>query len=453
MLLRLTPSSCARPRAVAPTPESRRQARGAQLSFAVQVAGVVVSYAVQIVLARALGARDFGAYSYVLAWCGPLSMAAGLGLPTVALRFLPVYRDENDPGRLAGLVVASERIAWAASVGIALAGSGLALALVARPTPLLVGLWTLPLAVQLKVQSELARSAERFRLAFVLPLLQQLVMLGAAIAAVTVFGSGLGVTGALVLPALGAAAILPWQRLALRRRLRRDVGAVPPAERSYETRRWLAAGVAFLAIDAADTVLNQADSLLVGAVGGTRELALFAAATGTARFAMLAMIAVGASTVPAFSRHWARGDRAGLEALAQRAVRWAFWPQVAVTAVLAAASGPLLGLFGPGFLAARGALLFLFAGQLANTSTGYIGCLMKLTDNQRRSARSIWLVAVLNVAFVTFGLHLAGVTGAAAGTAASSLAWNLWLYRLVRRHVGVHPSIVDVVLGRRVAAG
>ena len=76
---------------------------------------------------------------------------------------------------------------------------------------------------------------------------------------------------------------------------------------------------------------------------------------------------------------------------------------------------------------------------------------MNMTGHQRRSAQSIWIVAVLNVVLVTVGLEFAGVTGAAAGTAASSLLWNLWLYRLVRRHVGVHPSIVDAVLHRTVA--
>src|SRR5581483_9869774 len=100
-------------------PEARGQARGAALSLLVQVAGVVVSYAIQIVLARVLGPREFGTYSYVVAWCGPLSMAAGLGLPTVALRFLPVYRAAGDRERLTGLVLASERIALAASLGVA----------------------------------------------------------------------------------------------------------------------------------------------------------------------------------------------------------------------------------------------------------------------------------------------------------------------------------------------
>lgn len=432
--------------------ETRRHARGAQLSFAMQVAGVVVSYALQIVLARSLGPRGFGAYSYVLAWTGPLALLAGLGLPTVALRFLPVYRDAHDRGRLAGLVRASERIALGTSFGVAVAGSVPAALLLAHPLPLLVGLWTLPLAVQLRIQSELARSAGRFRVAFVLPLVQQMTMLGAAVAAVHVHASALTPAGALLLPAVGAAIVLPWQRLGLRRGLRPDLDPpVPAAEVRYETRTWISAGIAFLAVDASYTVLNQADALLIGAIGGGRQLALFSAASATASFATFAMIAVGASTLPSFSRHWQTGDRHALNELAQRAVRWAFWPQLAITVVLVLVAGPLLRLFGHGFGAARLPLIFIFAGQLANTATGYIGSLMNMTDNQRRTARSIWVAALLNVAFVTTGIHVAGVSGAAAGTALSSVVWNLWLYRLVRRHVGIYPSIVDAALGRTVA--
>ena len=101
------------------------------------------------------------------------------------------------------------------SSALAVAGSVPAVLLMAQPAPLLVGLWTLPLAVQLRLQSELARSAGRFRIAFVLPLVQQLVMLGAAAAAVELARDGISPARALLLPALGAIVVLPWQRTGL----------------------------------------------------------------------------------------------------------------------------------------------------------------------------------------------------------------------------------------------
>lgn len=427
--------------------DRRRQARGAQLAFSMQVLGVLVSYALQIVLARALGPTGFGSYAFVLAWTGPLAMIAGLGLPTVALRFLPVYKTAGDPNRLAGLVRLSERIALVTSVAVALAASVPALLLLERPVPLLVGLWTLPLAVQFRIQSELARSAGRFRLAFVVPLAQQLVILGAALTV-----ERLTPAKALLLPAVGVLLVLPWQRVRFRRGERRRLGLTEAPPAVYETRRWLRAGVAFLAIEASYTVLNQADALLVGGLAGAKSLALFSAAASTGSFAGLVMVAVGGAVAPSFAPLWQSGDKQALNEVAQRAVRWTFWPQLACTLVLLVLAGPLLGLFGHGFSEARFALVFLFAGQLANTATGYIGTLMSTTDNQGRTARSIWLAALANVVLVSVGVHVAGVTGAAAGTAISSLGWNLWLYRLVRRHVGIYPSIVDATL-RRPALG
>jgi O-antigen/teichoic acid export membrane protein len=301
--------------------------------------------------------------------------------------------------------------------------------------------------VQLRIQSELARSAGRFRLAFVVPLVQQLVMLVAALGL-----DRLSPARALLLPALGAIVVLPWQRVRLRRGLRRQLGLSAPPTPTYETRVWLSAGASFLAVEASYTVLQQADALLVGALSGGRSLAVFSAAASTAGFAMLVMVAVGAAIAPSFAPLWQAGDRESLNAVAQRAVRWAFWPQLGVTIVLAAVSGPLLELFGHGFSAARLALVFLFVGQLANCGTGYIGTLMSTTDNQGRTARSIWIAAVVNVVLVAGGIRVAGVSGAAAGTAISTLAWNLWLYRLARRHIGIRPSIVDAMLHRPATA-
>ncbi|MCU1491166.1 MAG: Polysaccharide biosynthesis protein, partial [Acidimicrobiaceae bacterium] len=214
---------------------------------------MATSYGLQILLARSLGTGGFGLYSYVLAWMGPLAMFAGLGLSTVALRFLPVYRDGRDGERLAGLVRATENIGLAAAIAAAMAGSLLALAFSSHPAPLLVGLWTLPLAVQMNSYSELARSAERFRLAFVLPFFQQLVMLAGAFVLLALAPHGLAPSEALLLPAAGTLCVLPFQRTAFRRGMRRELGGEVLSRPRYELRNWIALGLAFVAIDASET--------------------------------------------------------------------------------------------------------------------------------------------------------------------------------------------------------
>lgn len=377
-------------------------------------------------------------YASVLAWTSPLALIASLGLPTVALRYLPAYRAERDHARLAGFVRAAERVALAASAAVAAIGSAVAFLFAADPSPWLVGLWTVPLTVQLRLQSETARASGRFEAAFFIPLLQPAAMLAGALLAKHVAG-GLTPALALTLPALGVLVVLPWQRATARR-------ALPSAEPVYETRAWLGVSLGVLVVDAAHLLLAHADTILLGALQSPRAVALFSTASATAAFSMFPMIAVGSTTVPSFARLWALGRRDDLERLAQRAVLRAFGAQLLVTALVVACARPLLALYGGDFGEARVPLLFVLAGQLANTGTGYVGSLMSMTGHQDKVGRSIWIAAALNVALVIAGTTFWGVPGAAAGTALSSLGWNAWLYRLVRRHVGVRVSFADAVL-------
>jgi O-antigen/teichoic acid export membrane protein len=421
-------------------PAERARARGAWISLLSQITAAALAYALSVVLARALGTAGFGVYASVLAWISPLALLASLGLPTVALRFLPAYRAERDHARLAGFLRAAERLALAGAVAISAAGSALALLIAPHPSPWLVGLWTLPLTVQLRLCSETARAAGRFESAFFLPLLQPLAMLAGAVLAAQCTGA-LSPTLALALPAVGVVVVHPWQRAAARR-------IAPDTRPIYETRTWLRVGLGVLVVDAAHLLLSHADAVLLGALQTPRAVALFSAASATAAFSMFPMIAVGASTVPSFASLWALGRKDELERLAQRAVLRAFTAQVLLAALVIGCARPLLALYGGDFADARVALLFVLAGQLANTGAGYVGSLMSMTGHQDKVGRSIWLAAALNVALVIAGTSRWGVTGAAAGSALSSLGWNVWLYCLVRRHLGVRASFADALLSR-----
>lgn len=419
----------------AATPSDRERARGAWVSLGSQILSASLAYVLQIVLARSLGTAGFGVYAAALAWVGPLAVLAGCGLPQVALRYLPAYRAERDPERLAGFLRAAERVTLAGSSGVAAAGSALALLFAAEPVPLVVALWTLPLTVQLRLHTEVARAAGRYEAAFVMPLLQPLVMLAGALLAKEMLGELTPALG-LCLPALGVLAVLPWQR-SIARRIAPDVAP------RYETGVWLRAGLTMLAVDAAFLLLSQADAVLLGALEAGPAVALFSVASATAAFSMFPMIAVGSTSVPVFSRLWALGRRDDLERLAQQAALRAFAAQVAVAALVVVFADPLLALYGGDFQAARAALLFILAGQLANTGTGYVGSIMNMTGHQGAVLRAVGWAAGLHVVLLVACVRAWGVTGAAAATALSSLGWNLWLYRLVRRHVGVRVSFVD----------
>ena len=138
-------------------------ARGATQSFAVQVAGVALAYGLHVLLARWLGAAEYGAFAYVTAWASLAAMVAAGGFPMTTLRFAAQYRGAGDWGLLRGLL--RYGFLWTAAAGLVagllgelwlrLGGIG---GSIASPVAWRLGLWTvLPLAL-MQLLAEVARA-------------------------------------------------------------------------------------------------------------------------------------------------------------------------------------------------------------------------------------------------------------------------------------------------------
>jgi O-antigen/teichoic acid export membrane protein len=118
-----------------------------------------------------------------------------------------------------------------------------------------------------------------------------------------------------------------------------------------------------------------------------------------------------------------------------------FWPSLAISAGIAALSGPLLDLFGSEFHEARPALLILLVGQLINAAAGSVGYLLTLTGYHREATRALGLSAVACILLAGVGVSVFGLVGAALGSTTGFLLWNGSLYWLVVRKLGIRPSI------------
>ena len=68
---------------------------------------------------------------------------------------------------------------------------------------------------------------------------------------------------------------------------------------------------------------------------------------------------------------------------------------------------------------------------------------MFLTTYQNLAAGVLAVSALANVILNWVGIHWFGILGAAIATALSMALWNIWLYVLVVKKLGVRPSILD----------
>lgn len=426
-----------------------RLARGAVFALVLQVLGAGLAYLSQVAFARWMGISQFGLYAYVIAWATLLALLAGLGFPLSVLRFVPEYRTVGDHGRLRGLVRTSRRATLAAGCVVALLGTVVVLALAPGglsgwATVAVVAIWLVPVGALINLDSAIIRAGGRVVGAYAPSLVVRpaAILLVAAIAWLT-WGRLTALTGVVI--TLGVFAVVALAQSRLLRGLV-EHGSSSRAAAVYEPRMWLRVSMPLFLVAGFQIALGQADLLIVGAMRGVRDAALYLAATKTAMLVSYLLVALSAVTAPLFSELEVRGDRAGLQRLASISAQWVFWPTLLLAIGLALLAPYVLGLFGPDFLTARWALYVLLFGQLVNAGCGAVGYLLGMTGHQNDTARVYGITAVFNLVLCYVGARAYGLTGAACATTFSMIVWNVWLHRVTRKRIGVRASILSSLI-------
>lgn len=419
----------------------RRLAKTSLLAFGVQMSGVALTYLAQREAARLAGPASYGLYAYVTAIVVVVSYVAALGYDSALVRFLLAYLERGVPGTAIGLVAFVERRVLKLSLRIAAVGGLLVAAAATRLTPdsaltFLLGLVLIPVWALLLVRCAIIRAFGQAITALVPDRILRdgglLALLGLATLASTREVGAPVVMAATILSSVAALAIAT-------RRARRLCAACEGSPLDEEAPAWRRAAYPFLALVAAEVLINRCGVLLLGSTGQEIEAGCFALITNLAALVLLPRLAVNAYFTPLIARIYARGDLADLRALVAWSSLWSTLGALAVGVTVWLASPRLLAWYGPTFLMGRTALGILIAGQVIATSAGAQLQLLKMTGREIAAAE---VLAGSLAVYVVLGLLLVpgwGLLGAAAANVAALLSWNGLMAPIVWRHLGIHP--------------
>jgi len=426
--------------------------RPAGWTFGIQVLGAGFGYGVHVLMGRWLGAGVYGGYVLAMGWAVLLSRFSGLGLPTAVLRLIPEYETNEQYGRLRGLLRGSRGLVFGAGI---LASLGLTLFLLTtsvfssdqRPA-LLVGVWIAPILALVSLETEILRAQRRVVWAYLPPRLLRPLLFIAGLWIVA--ASVLSATAPSILGLLGGilGVILAVQYVGTRRELPSEIHSTSP---TYTPRAWLNIAGPLFFVKGFVMAITKTDIFVIGALLDTESVGIYGAALQTARAVTFVGAAMDSIASSAVTRLHTQGDTEGLQALVGRLAHAYFWPTLALAIGITGASPFILGLFGPDFVAGRPQLMVLMGGLLANAATGCQGYLLMLTGHQRACAWVYGGALILNLVLNIAGVFLLGVFGAALATATSMVAWNVVMYVLVRRRIGVDATIFAILpsLSRR----
>jgi O-antigen/teichoic acid export membrane protein len=443
---------------------------GAARHGVVNLAGVGVAalagFAVNVVLTRGWSKADAGLFftatsAFVMAYA-----IARLGAQIGAVYFVSRLRALGQPERIRPTLLAGVLPVAVASLVIAVvtwvAAPSFAAHLLAQPHPDAVPLLrVLALFVPVAALGEFAYAAGRGfgrmgPLVLVERLGRNLLQLGGVLAA-----AGLGASVAFGLPLAWAGPYVPATALALgwvavlthrAGRAARPTGPVAPSIGSELRPFWRYAAPRALG-DVAQMVIQRLDIVLVGALRGVAEAAVYTAATRFLALGQLAGQAVGVAVQHRFAAQLARGDVAGAGRLYQAATGWLVliaWPAYLLFALFAE---PMLAVFGPGFDSGRWVTVTLSLTMLVATGCGMVDQVLNMAGKTTWTLYNALAALAVNVVVNLLLIPRMGILGAAVAWAASILVANLVPLTQLYWSMRLHPFGRGALVAAGLAVG
>ncbi len=413
-------------------------------AFLVRVASAGLALVSQVLLARWMGAFEFGIFIYAWTWVLMIGALSDLGLSSAARRFIPEYIELKQLDRLRGFLSGARWLSVAIATSIGAFGAlGVWLLSAQLDTfavaPLYLACAVIPIYGLVQSQAGIAQSFDWPNLAlmpfFVWRQLAMTVLMGA----VYLMGAPTGAVIAMIVAAVTTWAVTIGQMVVLNRRLHAKVPAGP---RHYEARTWLATSIPIFVVEGFYLLLTYVDILALEHYRSPDEVAVYYAGARLLAIVAFVYFAIAGATTHKFTEYHVSGNSDRLASFFAETIKWTFWPSLAVCAAILAFGKPLLGLFGANFESGYAVMFILSVGMLARAAVGPAERLLNMLGERKQCAAIYAGAFSINLALCVALIPRFGIEGAGIATSTALVIESIMLYLVAKRRLGFHVFIL-----------
>ena len=247
--------------------------------------------------------------------------------------------------------------------------------------------------------------------------------------------------------ALGLAWVTPYAAAAIVATVMLKRIGIPPAPRArrraeqraaVRTEFWRFTTPRAIA-SVAQILLQRLDIVLVAALSGVRDAAIYTAATRFVVVGQFVNQAISAPVQPRLSALLASGNRAAAKTLYRVSTTWLVlitWPIFGICIALAST---YLGIFGPGYHRGTTAVVLLAVAMLFSYACGPVDSVLIMAGKTAWNLGTTLLALALNIGLDVALIPRFGISGAAVGWCAAIVATNLLPLALAWLRLGLHP--------------
>ena len=424
--------------------ENSASQRIALTTFTIRVVSAFIALVSQILLARWLGTFEYGIYVAIWVAVVILSTITCIGFPSAVVRFVGEYRERDRPDLIHGVIKASMLISLLVSLIIAAAGCFI---LYNNPQiatdyyiiPVYLAAICLPMLAIEGVMDCIARAFNWPKVAFlptyIIRPVAILLVLGAALLA----GFPANAITTMWAATIASFAATSIQFLVLFSKLRKTVPYTKP---SYRLRNWVLVALPIFLVEGFYTLMTSVDVLLVSALMGPDDTAIYFATTKVLALVHFVYFAVRASVSHRYSAFHTKGNIPDFQEFLQKTVSWTFWPSLLMAIFMAITGKYFLMLFGPEFTSGTLILLVLLIGLVIRSSIGPAEALLVMAGRQKMCASIYAVTLSVNVVLNISLIPVFGIMGAAIATSIALAFESASLHSAAKRSLGLHAFIV-----------
>jgi O-antigen/teichoic acid export membrane protein len=423
---------------------SRRTSRlslagGGAVVMGLRLATAAGMFALQVVLARALGVSGFGVYAFAMAWVQALAVFGRAGLDSTSLRQVAEYRTRDESALLAGYLHWSRRTSLLASGLTAAALILLAVTLVGPSEPatrgcLLLGAVALPLLTFRQIQEARLRAVHHVWQSLAGPAVWPL-LLAALLLIVTRWGGWQATPGG----AIGLQIVALGMCLAMTTWFVRCSPACRPlstaVEMESQAQAWRKTALTFLAFDAVILLKGRTSVVIAGMLIDTDTAGIYAAAERFAEIVTLGVVSLNMFAAPHFASLHAAGRREELREMVRGCQFIGLLFAIPCAIVLALFGRPLLGLLDQGFVAGYPLLLILVGSVAIGSLSGPAAYVLAMSGGERTALHGAMLCMVVNLVLSFTLATFYGAMGLAITYLVTTIVWTVYMLWHLRQHL------------------
>ncbi len=420
---------------------------GGGITFAGRIIGTGIRYCSQICAAWLLGVKLFGIYSLGMAFYQLIGLLAELGLEEGGIRYISIYRDQNDIKKLKGVLLSVIKLPFIAGciLGcIVFFSSGYISQLFSKPElayTLRIFAVAIPFGASMIVT---AFATTGFHITTYLVYIVHIIQPGINLLMIILLcGLGYGLYGATAAWCIAMITGLLFSIYFIWKLFPEIISkSIKPI---YDYKKLLYFSIPLLSGSFLWVAIIWTDILMLGMFRPSEEVGAYRAASQTALLASMIVSSLDTIFAPKIANLYSNNKINDLNDMFQIATRWGYSFTLPLFLILGISAGDVLHIFGENFGIGATALVILGGGQLINGATGSAGAILIMSGHQMVKMAGDIILAISNIILNFFLIPKLGMTGAAIATTIGISITNILYVVLVYCFLKIQPYNIKYI--------